>query len=259
MTKVIITLSNFGYWGSELAMPLLEFDKAGFQCDFATQTGEKPLVLSVSKDPSFIDPAQNKPVTDEATAAIVSQLDASDRLNHPLKLNDIDPSQYDALCMIGGSGTLLDMVNNRHLHSVIRAMVAANKPVGAICYAVAALAYCRAENSQRSIIYGRKVTGHIIKYDYTDAMATGFAGTDLLIPGAPYPLEYVLRDAVGPDGEFVANADAPNSVVLDAPFLTARSTQDTELFGQKFVQLVNRPDRSTRQIEILDGLELTTA
>jgi putative intracellular protease/amidase len=172
-----------------------------------------------------------------------------------MRLNDIDPNQYDALCMVGGSGTLLDMVNNRHLHRVIRAMVKADKFVGAICYAVAALAYCRAEDSLQSVIYGKKVTGHNIKFDYTDSMETGFAGTDLIIPGAPYPLEYVLRDAVGSDGEYIGNYDSPNSVVYDYPFLTARSTQDSALFGHKFVEKLSLPDYGRDRIEVMDNLE----
>lgn len=255
MKKVIVTASNFGYWGSELVMPLLEFQRAGIQYEIATQTGEKPLLLGASVDPNYFDPALKRTVTDESTASLVTEVHAIDpQLNNPIKINDIDPTQYDALCMVGGSGTLLDMVNNRHLHKVIQQMVREDKLVGAICYAVAALAYCRAEGTLHSIIQGKKVTGHNIQFDYTDAMITGFAGTDLLIPGAPYPLEYVLRDAVAPTGEYIGNYEATYSVVVDYPFLTARSTQDSVLFGHKFVEYLYL-DPQSREIEVLSNIE----
>jgi len=236
--KVIVTLSNFGYWGEELVGPLEAMDKAGIETQFATHTGEKPVVLGVSADADWIDPTLGHTVTTPEMAAKVRKLDASDRLANPMKINDINPAAYDGLCMIGGSGTLLDMNNNWHLQDVITKMAQANKPVGAICYAVGALAYTRGPGSAKSIIYGRKVTGHPRRFDWKEG--TGFAGTNLVIPGAPYPLEFVLRDAVGPEGAFLGDLPVDQvSVQTDYPFVTARSTMDSTEFGRQFVEAMN--------------------
>jgi len=241
--KVIVTLSNFGYWGEELVAPLEFMDAKGYEITFATHTGKKPVYLSVSADADWIDPTLGHTVTDAPMAVKVKALDASDRLDNPIKISDIDPTKYDAIFLVGGSGTLLDMNNNWHLQDVIREFVKADKPVGAICYGVGALGYTRGydENGKidpnKSIIFGKQVTGHPRRFDWKEG--TGFAGTDLVIPGAPYPLEFVLRDAVGPNGAFLGDHPVEEiSVHTDYPFVTGRSTMDSTETGRQFVEVV---------------------
>ena len=237
--KVIVTLSNFGYWGEELVGPLEALDAAGYELTFATHTGAKPTVLGVSADADWIDPTLGHTVTTPEMAEKVRALDASDRLANPIKISDINPEDYDGICMIGGSGTLLDMNNNWHLQDVIRTMAAEEKPVGGICYAVGALAYTRANGSMDSIIRGRRVTGHPRRFDWKEG--TGFANSETVIPGAPYPLEYVLRDAVGPDGAFLGDKPVDQiSVETDYPFVTGRSTMDSTEFGRQFVEAMDK-------------------
>jgi len=67
------------------------------------------------------------------------------------------------------------------------------------------------------------VTGHCIEYDYHDG--TGFVGTDFNMGPPPYVLEYILRDAVGPQGQYHGNFGKETSVIVDYPFITARSLQ----------------------------------
>jgi hypothetical protein len=52
----------------------------------------------------------------------------------------------------------------------------------------------------------------------------------------PYPLEYILRDAVGPDGEYIGNVGNRTSCIVDYPFITSRSTPDSILCGEKLVE-----------------------
>ena len=66
---------------------------------------------------------------------------------------------------------------------------------------------------------------------------TGFLGTDLNMGPPPYPLEYVLRDAVGPDGQYHGNFGRRTSVIVDYPFITARSLQCSFEFGEKLVEM----------------------
>ena len=55
----------------------------------------------------------------------------------------------------------------------------------------------------------------------------------------PYPLEFILRDATGPDGQFIGNVGHPTSVMVDYPFITGRSTPDSYLTGQKLVEVLD--------------------
>jgi len=61
--KILIVLSEHGYWGEELVGPLDHFDNAGYESVFATPTGKRPHVLPPSVDPGFVDPPLGKQVT----------------------------------------------------------------------------------------------------------------------------------------------------------------------------------------------------
>ena len=47
MKRILIILSECGYWGEELVGPLETFDEAGYDVDFVTPTGKRPVALAV--------------------------------------------------------------------------------------------------------------------------------------------------------------------------------------------------------------------
>jgi putative intracellular protease/amidase len=145
--------------------------------------------------------------------------------------------KYDALLIVGGSGPIVDLVNNQRVHDLILSFYRQGKPVAAECYGVTCLAFARDIDDRTSILRGKHVTGHCLEYDYKDG--TGFLGTDFNIGPPPYPLEYILRDATGPDGEYHGNFGRPISVIVDYPFITGRSTPDSYLTGQKLVEALD--------------------
>ena len=147
-----------------------------------------------------------------------------------------DLEDYEALLLVGGSGPILDMVNNQRLHDVILGFYTANKLIAAECYGVACLAFARDWVDRKSIIQGKHVTGHALEYDYKDG--TGFLNTDINIGPPPYPLEIILRDAVAPGGQYHGGVGRTHSTILDYPFLTGRSTQDSHLVGELMVQVL---------------------
>jgi putative intracellular protease/amidase len=264
--RVLVVVSEYGYWGEELVGPLEVFDAAGYQVSIATPTGRRPVAITVSMDPTLVDPPLGRPVTTEEMAEKVKALDSSDRLADPINLKDWLPerpyhsssnflreleaynadlvaireqvaAQYDALLLVGGSGPLVDMVNNFRVHDLILAFHRLDLPIAAECYGVACLAFARDINERESIIRGKHVTGHCLEYDYKDY--TGFMRTDFVIGPPPYPLEYILRDATAPDGRFHGNFGKERSVVVDYPFITGRTTPDSYLTGEKLVEVLD--------------------
>jgi putative intracellular protease/amidase len=264
MRKVLIVISEWGYWGEELVGPLETFDAAGYQVDFATPNGKKPVALPPSMDPEYIDPPLGRSVTSPEVAAKTRALDNSDRLAHPINLSTWVPERpywsapnfiremeayykaldsvasdlesYDAMLIVGGSGPIVDLANNQRVHDLILLFKNMNKLIGAECYGVACLAFARSLEDRKSIIWGKRVTGHCKEYDYKDG--TGFMGTDFNMGPPPYPLEYILRDATGPDGAYIGNFGHETSVIVDYPFVTGRSTPDSYLTGQKMVEVL---------------------
>lgn len=262
--KILVLLSEFGYWGEELVGPLTKFDHHHYHVDFATPTGRQPHALPPSLDPEFVDPPLGRPVTTLEVAELVRKVDESDRLAHPRSLagwiperpytsdddylrrlekynRDMDAIaddiyEYDTMLIVGGSGPIADLANNERVHALILAFVRAGKPVAAECYGVACLAFARDWEDRASIISGKHVTGHCKEYDYKDG--TGFLGVDFNMGPPPYPLEYILRDATAPGGRYHGNFGKERSVIVDYPFITGRSTPDSFLTGQKVIEVL---------------------
>ncbi len=265
--KILCMLSEFGYWGEELVGPLEVLDASGYEVTFMTAKGKRARALPPSMQEGFFDPPLHKVVTDAYYARKTRELDASTRLDNPKDLSAWFPerpyfnspgfgreleayhnardkcweelAQYDALLLPGGSGPIVDMVNNQRLHDVILGFVHLDKLVCAECYSVTCLAFAREWTERdRSIIYGKHVTGHALEYDYKDG--TGFLNTDLNMGPPPYPLELILRDAVGPNGKYHGGVGRTLSTILDYPFLTGRSTQDSRLCGELMVKVLEQ-------------------
>lgn len=264
--KILIVLSEWGFWGEELVGPLEIIDKAGYEAVFCTPKGKRAPALPPSMDPTYVDPPLGRPVVSEAMAMKTKEIDKSPRLDNPLNLSKFMPerpyysapnhlakleeyfhaledaegklTEYAALLLVGGSGPIVDMVNNQRLHDLILAFLKQGKPIAAECYGVTCLAFARDFRNRKSIIWGKRVTGHPIEYDYKDG--TGFMGTDFVIGPPPYPLEYILRDATGPDGEYISNVGNRTSVIVDYPFITSRSTASSVLCGVKLVECLEK-------------------
>jgi len=273
--RILCVLSEWGYWGEELVGPVEEFKKEGYQVDFCTPTGKRPNAIAVSMDPGFVDPPLMRPVTSPEMAEKVKSWDdpsteQGKQLEMPIRLADWFPERpyfaspcfvrgleaynralsraarslekYDALLLVGGSGPLVDMVNNQRLHDLILSFYRAGKPIGAECYGVACLAFARDIQDRKSILWGKRVTGHCLEYDYKDG--TGFMKArgqflDFNMGPPPYPLEYILRDATGPDGAYIGNFGHEYSVIVDYPFITGRSTPDSKLTGLKMIEALD--------------------
>jgi putative intracellular protease/amidase len=268
MKKILVILSEWGYWGEELIGPLEALDAAGYQLDFATPTGKRPIALPPSMDATFVDPPLGRPVVSDDMAEKVRQIDdpRNPRLDSPITLSEWLPNrpywsvpkaireweayynavdevhqdleQYSALLIVGGSGPLVDLANNHRVHDLILGFYKLGKPIAAECYGVACLAFARDFNDRKSIIWGKHVTGHCKEYDYLDG--TGFVGVDANFGPPPYPLEYILRDATGPDGQYHGNFGKEISVIVDYPFVTGRSTADSYMTGKKLVEVLDK-------------------
>ncbi len=267
MKKILAILSEYGYWGIELVGPLSKLEAAGHKVEFMTTHGKKSEALPPSYDSTYIDPPLGVCVTTPLAEKMVKEFEATNRLDECRNMSDYIPErpyhskqnflreleayyvkvnesiakltdEYDALFLVGGSGPIVDMVNNQRLHELILGFKKADLPIGAICYGVACLVFARDFNERKSIINGKHVTGHCIEYDYHDG--TGFLHTDFNIGPPPYVLEYMLTDAVGPNGQYHGNFGKETSVIVDYPFITARSLQCSFEMGDKFVEVLDK-------------------
>ena len=250
--KVLICATNYGSWGEELQAPWDVIKNAGHEVTLTTPLGKKPLPLVVSVDPDFVDPIQNYKTNPPEVCTRIKELVDGDEWANPIKFKDANMADYDAVVLTGGLGAMIDMCNNYNLHKLIMDAYKSDKLIGALCYAVATLVFLRnPDKDYRSIIYGKKVTAHPRAWDFYGpdfdftydlyGATEDNKGTDVHTPGFLWPLEDLVRDAVGKDGECIAmeSCNRENPVVAyDWPFVTGTSVESSIAYGEKIAEVL---------------------
>lgn len=265
--KVLVAVSEHGFWVEELLLPLEHLKNAGYEVKYLTPTGALPFPDAASLDGSYEDPPLGRPVTSAQMAELAKKQNWESLFENRLSLKRWFPirpylsvdnyletlekyyidresawkgiEEYDGLLLVGGSGPIIDMVNNPRLHDLILGFYYSGKPIAAECYAVTCLAFARELDTRKSILSGKHCTGHTMEYDYTDNWSILANGDYLNFGAPPISLEYILRDTVAPDGQFHGNIGRSTSVILDYPFITSRSVESSDLCGKILVQCLN--------------------
>jgi len=248
--KVLILASNVGLWGEELQAPWDALKQAGFSLTLATEKGKTPLPLALSVNRDFVDPMQNYKVNPAEVVDRIEEILRTGEWAKPIRIADAKMADYDALAIVGGPGSPLDLVGNSKVHALVLEATRGGKIVGALCYAVGALAMTRdPKNNHKSVILGKTIVAHPREWDFTGDLNYPLAGatpdnpgTDLVTPGFVYPLQPIVEDAIGPNGKVIARPEANRDkpvVHFDRPFVTAQSVESSIAFGKKLVEVLS--------------------
>ncbi|MEV7028524.1 type 1 glutamine amidotransferase domain-containing protein, partial [Kitasatospora sp. NPDC093558] len=130
-----------GFWAEELLVPHRAFTEAGHQVTVATPGGVVPV-------------ADRASVPDEATAEAIA---AVAELRRPVKLEDVDPADYDAVFYPGGHGPMEDLAVSAESGRLLTGALASGRPLGVVCHGPAALLAARTEDGG-SPFAGRRIT-----------------------------------------------------------------------------------------------------
>lgn len=203
-----------GWWAEELFAPMEILQKAGHQVDLASPLGGQPTIdqASLSED---MDPER-----------IYKELYESGKADETKKLADINPSDYDAVLIVGGHGAMYDLAKDKNLHNIINTIYDAGGIVGAECHGPAPLLYTKRPNG-KSIIAGKKVTG------YPDAIEP-----EGLLEILPFSLEQEMRKISEYDqGDLQQNGHA---VWADDQIVTSRDPFSSERMGEELVKALKK-------------------
>jgi putative intracellular protease/amidase len=249
--KVLVLASNLGLWAEELQAPWDALKKAGCEVTLATEQGKTPLPMVLSVDRGFVDPVQQYNVNPEEVVDRVEELLEKGEWDSKLKIADAKMSDYDALALVGGPGSPLDLVGNSKVHTLVLEAFRSGKVIGALCYAVGALAMTRdPENGNKSVVLGKSIVAHPREWDFTGDLNYPLSGatpenpgTDLVTPGFVFPLQPIVEDAVGESGKVIADPGANREkpvVHFDPPFVTAQSVESSIAFGEKMAAVLSQ-------------------
>jgi putative intracellular protease/amidase len=138
-----------GFWLEEFAAPYYVFKDAGAHITLASPLGGQPPL-----DPKSSDPSSQT----ESTKRFNADVAAKATLAETLKLSSVNAADFDAVFYPGGHGPLWDLAEDKSSIALIEAMLAADKPVAAVCHAPAVLRHPKSADGS-SVVKGKSVTG----------------------------------------------------------------------------------------------------
>ena len=194
-----------GYWLEEFAAPYFVFRDAGAEVTLASPRGGEPPV----------DPNSDGP---EAQSQAVQRLKADPKalaaLGATLPLRGLSAADFDAVFYPGGHGPLFDLVDSTASIELIQTMLAAGKPVAAICHAPGVLKNVKTPEG-KPLVEGLTVTG----FSNTEEVSTGLK--DLV----PFLVEDMLTES---GGTYTKAADGESHVVSDGALITGQNPASSE-------------------------------
>ena len=210
MKKILMVLTSHdklgdtgkqtGFWLEEFAAPYYVFKDAGATITLASPQGGQPPLDPKSDDPDAQTEATHRFKADRAAQAVLS---------NTRKLAEVSASAFDAVFYPGGHGPLWDLAENSSSIALIEAMLAAGKPVAAVCHAPGVLRHAKDRNGN-SVLRNRSVTG----FSNTEEEAVGL--TDIV----PFLVENMLEEN---GGHYSKLADWQPYVVTDDLLITGQN------------------------------------
>jgi len=210
MKKVLMVLTSHdqlgntghktGFWLEEFAAPYYVFKDAGMDITLASPLGGQPPLDPKSDDPSAQTEATERFRADPAAQALLAD---TKQLKH------VAVAEFDAVFYPGGHGPLWDLAEDASSIKLIESMVAAGKPVAAVCHAPAVLRHPKSSDG-KSVVHGKEVTG----FTNTEEAAVGL--TDVV----PFLVEDMLA---GNGGNYSKGGDWQPYVVTDGLLITGQN------------------------------------
>lgn len=207
-----------GFELTELARAFHVFRVNGFQVDVASPLGgEPPMVLDEDDmgpyDYAFLNDASNMSM-----------------LKNTLRLDQVNPTQYDAVYFVGGKGTMFDFPDNYHIQQLVKHFWAQDKVIAAICHGPAAFVNVMLDNGNW-FIDNKKVAG--------------FSNDEelFLIPDAQKIFPFLLQTRLERRGaNYSEGGRYLNHVVVDGNLITGQNPWSVwHLAEQTITQLGYQP------------------
>lgn len=206
-----------GLWFEELATPYYAFVDAGASVTLA----------SIRGGPAPIDPRSVKARGENEASVDRFLLDetASKALNETLPVPAIDISEYDAVFLPGGHGTMWDLPESAELAGLLGKAWADGKVVAAVCHGPAGLVNVKDETGA-PLVSGRRVTG----FSDSEERAAG------LVEAVPFLLETRLREL---GGRYENVADFQPFAIADGRLVTGQNPASSALTARLTLEALN--------------------
>ncbi len=204
-----------GFWLEEFAAPYYALKQAGAQLTVVSPLGGQPPLDPKSDAPDSQTPATIRFKADAAAQAVLA---------HTGKLAEVSAADFDAVFYPGGHGPLWDLAEDRASIALIEAMLAAGKPVAAVCHAPGVLRHVKAADGS-PLVRGKRVTG----FTNTEEEAVG------LTKIVPFLVEDMLKEN---GGIYSKLGDWQAYAVTDGLLVTGQNPASSEAAAAALLKLL---------------------
>lgn len=194
-----------GFWLEEFAAPYYAFKDAGADVVLASPAGGQPPLDPKSDLPDF---------QTETTHRFKADPDAQQALADTVRLDTVNPADFDTVFYPGGHGPLWDLAELPASIQLIEAFERAGKPIGFVCHAPGVLRHVKAADGS-PLVKGRKVTG------FTNSEEAAVELTDVV----PFLVEDEFKKL---GATYEKGGDWAPFVVVDGKLVTGQNPASSE-------------------------------
>ncbi|MBJ7312785.1 type 1 glutamine amidotransferase domain-containing protein [Rugamonas sp. CCM 8940] len=204
-----------GFWLEEFAAPYYALKDAGATLTLVSPLGGQPP----------LDPKSDEPESQTAaTVRFKADTAAQAALAATGKLAEVAAADFDAVFYPGGHGPLWDLAEDRASIALIEAMVAAGKPVAAVCHAPGVLRHVKAADGS-PLVRGKRVTG--------------FTNSEEDAVGLSQVVPFLVEDMLKEHGAIYAKgADWASFVQTDGVLITGQNPGSSEAVAAALLKLL---------------------
>ena len=202
-----------GFWIEEFASPYYFLVDKGVKVTVASPKGGQPPIDPKSELADFSTPATERYNKDAQTQKVIK---------NTVKLDAINPADYDAVFYPGGHGPLWDLANDATSIALIEKFNSQTKPIAFVCHAPAALKDVKNADGT-PLVKGKKVTG----FTNTEEAAVGL--TDVV----PFLVEDMLSEN---GGVYSKKDDWAAYAIQDGNLITGQNPASSELVAEKLLE-----------------------
>ncbi|MET0931833.1 MAG: type 1 glutamine amidotransferase domain-containing protein [Aeromicrobium sp.] len=223
--KVLIVLTSHdelgdtgdktGFWLEELAAPYYEFLGAGIEVVLASPKGGQPPLDPKSSAPDAQTDDTRRFEDDDAATVALSQT---------VRLDSVDPTEFDGIFYAGGHGPLWDLAEDPVSKALIEGALAADRPVALVCHAPGVLRHVTTP-SGAPLVEGKDVTG------FTNSEEEGVGLTDIV----PFLVEDMLTER---GGHYSKGDDWGPFVVRDGLLITGQNPASSAPAAAALIELL---------------------
>jgi putative intracellular protease/amidase len=209
-----------GYWPEELVTPHKVFRAAGFEITLATPGCRRPV-----PDEAGFSPEMNggSAAAGQALRDYIASISAE--IDNVVKLEDIDPADYDAVFIPGGHGPMEDLAVSESFGRQLAQFAASGKIVSAVCHGPAGLLAAKAADGSW-LFEGYELTG----FSNVEEDQVGFASR------AAWLLEDRLRES---GGKYTAADAWGPKVVVDRNLYTGQNPASSGALAEEIVKALS--------------------